>query len=130
MRIALYVVAAVVLVVFIAIGYVIPGMAEAKAKSAAKALLTGAEAAKAQIGKAAERSGSLAGSGRGVKVDNRSDATLGALKWVVSEDGAVRGWNGEYAIQITLTPSLKGGKVAWSCSGYPRNAMPQGCGGA
>jgi len=130
MRIALFVVAAVVLVGFVAIGYVIPGMTDAEARSAAKALLTGAEAAKAQVGNAAEKSGSLAGSGRGVKVDKRSDAKLGALTWVVSEDGAVHGWNGENAIEITLTPSLKDGKVAWNCSGYPRHVMPPSCGGA
>jgi len=130
MRIALFIVAAVVLVVFVAIGYIIPGMTNAEAKSAAQALLTGAEAAKEQVVKAAEKSGSLAGSGRGVKVDRRSDAKLGAMTWVVSEDGAVHGWNGENAIEITITPSLRGGKVAWSCSGYPRHAMPPLCGGA
>ena len=130
MRIALLVVAALVLVGFVAVGYVLPGMAGAEAKSAAQALIEGAEAAKTQVGGAAEKSGSLAGSGRGVKINGRSDPKLGQLQWVVSEDGEVRGWNGENAIEITLTPSLKAGKVAWGCSGYPRTVMPASCGGA
>jgi len=130
MRIALLVVAALVLVGFVAIGYVLPGMAGAEGKSAAQALLSGADAAKEQVAKAAEKSGGLKGSGRGVKIGDRSDAKLGELKWVVSEDGEVRGWNGENAIEITLTPSLKAGKIAWSCSGYPRAVMPASCGGS
>lgn len=130
MRIALLVVAALVLVLFVAIGYILPGMAGAEAKRAAQALLSGAEAAKAQVGKAAERSGSLAGSGREVKVDSRVDPKLGKLQWVVSENGEVRAWNGENAIEITLTPALKAGKVDWGCSGYPRVVMPTACGGS
>jgi hypothetical protein len=130
MRIALLVVAALVLVGFVAIGYILPGMAGAEAKNAAQGLLAGADAAKEQVTRAAEKSGGLAGSGRGVKIDGRRDAKLGEMKWVVSEDGEIRGWNGDNAIEITLTPSLKAGKVAWTCKGYPHAVMPAGCGGA
>ena len=31
--------------------------------------------------------------------------------------------------EITLTPSMQGGKAAWNCKGYPLNAMPPACGG-
>lgn len=130
MRIALLGVAVLVFALFVAIGYILPGMAGAEAKDAARALLSGAEAAKEQVAKAAEKSGSLAGSGHEVKVNARNDPKLGKLQWIVSENGEVRGWNGENAIEITLTPSLRAGKVAWSCSGYPRVVMPAGCGGS
>jgi hypothetical protein len=128
MRIALLVVAALVLVAFVAIGYVVPGMAGAEARGAVQALLSGTETAKEQIARAAEKSG-LTESGRGVKISSKRDAKLGELKWFVSEDGEVRAWNGEHAIEITLTPSLNSGKVAWRCSGYPRVLMPANCGG-
>jgi hypothetical protein len=51
------------------------------------------------------------------------------MKWLVSENGEVRGWNESNAIEITLTPSMPGAKVAWSCKGYPVGAMPTTCGG-
>lgn len=130
MRIALLVVAVLVLAIFVAIGYVLPGMAGAEARNAAQALLSGAASAQEQVARAAEKSGSLAGAGREVKMDSRADPKLGKLQWVVSENGEVRAWNGENAIEITLTPALKAGKVGWDCSGYPRAVMPSSCGGS
>jgi hypothetical protein len=129
MRIVLVVIAILVLVGFVAIGYVLPGMAGAEAKGAAQALVSGAEAAKQQIAAAAEKTGNLAGSGQGVKIEAKKDPKLGELKWLVSQDGAVRGWNGENAIELTFTPALRDGKVAWTCKGYPHSVMPASCGG-
>jgi hypothetical protein len=125
----LVVIAVLVLVGFVAIGYVVPGMEGADAKSAAQALLAGSESAKQQVTGAAEKSGNLAGAGKGIRIEGKKDAKLGELRWVVSEDGAIRGWNGENAIEIALTPTLQAGKVAWTCRGYPHGAMPSSCGG-
>jgi hypothetical protein len=129
MRIALLVVAGVALAGFLVIAVVLPQMAGAEARGAAQALLQGAEPAKQQVVAAAERSGNTAGAGKGVKLPPRNDPKHGEMKWVVSEDGAIRGWNEENAIEITLTPMLQGGKASWNCKGYPASAMPASCGG-
>ena len=78
---------------------------------------------------AAEKSGNTAGVGKGVKVASKNDPKYGELKWIVSDDGAIRGWNEKNALEIALTPSVQGGKVSWNCKGYPVSAMPSTCGG-
>jgi len=129
MRVGLLIVAAIALVGFLAVAVVLPQMAGAEAKDAAQALMAGADQAKQQVGAAAEKSASLSGSGKDVKIPERNDAKHGSMKWIVAENGAIRGWNEKNAIEIALTPSLAGGKVAWNCKGYPMNAMPSTCGG-
>jgi hypothetical protein len=129
MRVGLLIVAAIALVGFLAVAVVLPQMAGAEAKDAAQALIAGADQAKLQVGGAAEKSASLSGSGKDVKIPERNDAKHGSMKWIVAENGAIRGWNEKNAIEIALTPSLAGGKVAWNCKGYPMNAMPSTCGG-
>lgn len=130
MRAVLIVVAVLALAGFVAVAYVLPQMAGSGAREAAQALISGADAARQQVAAAAEKAGGLAGSGKAVKLPARSDATHGELKWVVEANGAIRGWNEKNAIEITMTPSLQGGKVSWSCRGYPITAMPASCGGA
>jgi hypothetical protein len=129
MRVVLVVGAGVALVVFLAVAYVLPGMSGAGAKEAARALLAGAETAKSQVAAAAQKSGSLAGSGEGVKIASRNDPGAGDLKWVVEANGVIRGWNEKNAIEIALVPTLQGGRVSWSCRGFPISAMPSACGG-
>jgi hypothetical protein len=129
MRIGLLIVAALALVGFLIVAVVLPRMAGNEAKLAAQALIAGAAPAQQQVGAAAEKSGSLANSGKDVRIPPRNDAAQGEMKWLVSESGAIRGWNEKNALEITLTPSLQGGKVHWSCRGYPVNAMPLDCGG-
>ena len=129
MRIGLLIVAALALVGFVAVAFVLPRMAAAEAKQAAQALVAGAEPAQRQVAAAAEKAGSLAGSGREVRVAARVDPKYGELKWLVSEGGAVRAWNERNAIEVTLTPQLQSGKAAWTCRGHPVNAMPVSCGG-
>lgn len=129
MRIALLVVAALALVGFIMVAVVLPGMEQGKAKEAAQALVAGAEPAKQQISAAAEKTGDVGGAGKDVKLVAKNDAKYGEMKWVVSENGAIRGWNEQNALEIALTPSLQGGKVSWNCRGYPVTAMPASCGG-
>jgi hypothetical protein len=129
MRIGLLIVAALALLGFLTVAVVMPQMAGAQAKEAAQALIAGAEPAQRQVGAAAEKSGQLAGSGRDVKIPARNDPKHGELKWIVSEGGAIRGWNERNALEVTFTPSLQGGKVSWNCRGYPVTAMPANCGG-
>jgi hypothetical protein len=129
MRVALLVVAGLALIGFVAVAFVLPQMAGNEAKEAALALVGGADAAKAQVGAAAEKANALPGSGRGVKIAEKDDAKHGKMKWIVDDGGSIRGWNEKNALEIAVTPALQGGKVAWTCKGYPVNAMPTTCGG-
>ena len=129
MRAGLLVVAVLALIGFVAVAFVLPQMAGAQSREAAQALIAGADGAQKLVAVAAEKSGALQGAGKDVKLQSRSDAKHGELKWIVSEAGVVRGWNEKNAIEVTLTPSLQGGKVAWACKGYPSSAMPGNCGG-
>lgn len=129
MRAALLVIAGLALLGYVAVGWVLPSMAGSEARDAAQALVAGAEPAKQQVGAAAEKSAKLDGAGNGVKVAPKNDPKHGEMKWIVSGNGAIRGWNEKNAIEITVTPKLEGGKVAWSCRGYPNASMPATCGG-
>lgn len=129
MRIGLLLVALLALAGFLLVGFVVPQRADAQAKEAAQALIAGAEPAQRQVGALAERSGNLAGAGRDVKIPARDDPRHGELKWLVSEGGAIRGWNAKNAIEITLTLAVQNGKAGWTCRGYPISAMPASCAG-
>ena len=129
MRIGLLIVAALALAGFLVVAVVLPQKAGADAKEAAQALIAGAEPAQRQVGAAAEKTGNLPGSGKDVKIPARNDPKHGELKWLVSEGGAIRGWNEKNAIEVTFTPALQGGKTSWTCRGYPVTAMPASCGG-
>ncbi len=129
MRVALLVIAGLALIGYAAVAWVLPSMAGSEVRAAAQALVAGAEPAKQQVGSAAEKSGKLAGTGSGVKVTEKDDPKHGKMKWIASENGAVRGWNEKNALEITLTPAMQGGKASWSCKGYPVDAMPPSCGG-
>lgn len=129
MRAALLVIAGLALAGFVAVSFVLPGMAGSEAKEAAQALIAGADATKQQIAAAAEKAGNLSGAASNVKVASRVDPKLGELKWIVEMNGAIRGWNEKNAIEISVTPKLEGGKVSWACRGYPNASMPASCGG-
>jgi hypothetical protein len=129
MRIGLLIVAGLALAGFLVVAVVLPQMAGTEVKEAAQALVTGAQPAQQQVSAAAETNGNLAGAGRGVKVAAKTDPKYGELKWIVAEDGAIRGWNEKNALEIALTPNVQAGKVSWNCKGYPVNAMPSACGG-
>ena len=129
MRAALLAVAGLALIGFLAVAVVLPRLSGSEAREAGAALVSGAEAAKQQVAAAAEKSGKLEGSGAGIKLASRSDPKHGELKWIVSENGAIRGWNEKNALEVTLLPTLQAGKVSWNCRGYPVDAMPPSCGG-
>ena len=129
MRIGLLIVAGLALLGFVVVAVVLPQRSGTQAKEAAQALVSGTESARQQVGTAIEKSGNLAGAGKGVKIPPKNDSQHGELKWLVAEDGAIRGWNEKNALEVALTPSLQGGKVSWNCKGYPVSAMPQTCGG-
>ena len=128
MRVGLLVVAALALIGFVVVAVVLPQMAGAKSKEAAEALIAGADPGKQQVAANAEKGGKLDGAGKGVKIPAQ-DTKHGNLKWIVEDNGAIRGWNEQNALEIALTPLLQAGKVSWSCKGYPVSAMPPGCGG-
>jgi len=129
MRAALLVVAGLALIGYLAVAFVLPRMQGAEMREAAQALVAGAEPAKQQVAAAAEKSGQLNGAGNGVKVAERDDPKHGKMKWLVAENGAIRAWNEKNALEVTITPSLQGGKASWTCKGYPVDAMPPACGG-
>ena len=129
MRAALLVIAGLALIGYVAVAWVLPSMAGSEVRAAAQALVAGAEQAKQQVSARAEKSGNLAGAGSGVKLVERDDPKHGRMKWIVAENGAIRAWNEQNALEVTFTPSLHGGKTSWSCKGYPVDAMPAGCGG-
>ena len=129
MRIALLVVAGLALIGFLAVAVVLPQKAGADARDAANALIAGAEPAKQQVGASAEKTGNLSGVGKGIKVAAKSDPRHGELKWIVSDNGDIRGWNEKNALEVTITPSLQSGKASWNCRGYPVTVMPANCGG-
>jgi hypothetical protein len=129
MRIGLLVVAGLALIGFLVVAVVLPQMAGTEAKEAAQALVAGAQPAQQQVSASAEKSGNLAGAGKGVKLAAKNDPKHGDLKWIVGDDGAIRGWNERNALEVALTPSVQGGKVSWNCKGYPVSAMPASCGG-
>ena len=129
MRIGLLIVAGLALIGFVVVAVVLPQMAGTEAKEAAQALVSGAEPARQQVSAAAEKSGNVGGAGKGIKLAAKNDPKHGELKWLVAEDGAIRGWNEKNALEVALTPSVQGGKVSWNCKGYPVSAMPASCGG-
>ena len=129
MRTALYIVAGVVLAVFLAVAFVLPGMQGSERRAAAAALVAGTEPAKKQVAAAAEKAGSLSGSGNGVTLGPKNDPGFGELKWIVDLNGVIRGWGGRSAIEIEVRPRLESGKVSWICRGYPVASMPPSCGG-
>jgi hypothetical protein len=129
MRGALLVVAGLALIGYVAVAIVLPRMQGSEMREAAQVLVAGAEPAKQQVGSSAEKSGKLGGAGNGVKMVEKDDPKHGKMKWIVSDNGAIRGWNEKNALEVTLTPSLQGGKASWNCKGYPVDAMPASCGG-
>jgi hypothetical protein len=129
MRTGLLIVAGLLLIGFVIVAVVLPQRAGAEAKEAAQALITGAEPARQQVTAAAEKAGNIGGAGKSAKLASKSDPKYGEMKWLVSDNGEIRGWNEKNALEIAMTPSMPGGKVAWSCRGYPVDAMPATCGG-
>ena len=129
MRAALMTLAGIALAGFIVVAVVLPRMASSDLKAAAASLIAGAEAAKAQVGAAAEKAANLTGYGANVKIAAQVDANAGEMKYVIEQNGVIRGWNKANAIEIALTPVLSGGRTNWTCKGFPHDAMPSSCGG-
>jgi hypothetical protein len=129
MRIVLLMVAGLALAGFLVVAVVLPRMAGAETKDAAQALLSGVDAAQKQVTERAEKAGKLDGSGKDVKIAARNDPKHAELKWLVSENGAIRGWNEKNAIEISVTPKMDGSNINWTCRGYPNASMPVSCGG-
>jgi len=130
MRNVLLGVAVLALIGFIVVAVVLPKMSGAESRAAAQALIMGADSAKKQVEAAAQKAGKLEGAGQGVKIAPQVDPSHGEMKWLVEDNGTIRAWNAKNAIEIAITPSLRGGKTSWTCKGYPNDAMPASCGGS
>src|SRR5205814_9823184 len=122
MRIGLLIVAGLALIGFLVVAVVLPHMQGTEAKEAAQALIEGAEPAKQRVSMAAEKTGHV--SGTGIKVNSRNDPKYGDMKWIVSDNGVIHGWNEKNAIEGTLMPSVQDGKASGTGKGYPVSAMP------
>src|SRR5215216_815838 len=107
MRIGLLIVAALALIGFLVVAVFLPQMAGTEAREAAQALVSGAEPARQQVGAAVEKSGSVSGAGKGIKVGPKNDSKYGDMKWLVADDGAIRGWNEKNALEVALIPSVQ-----------------------
>ena len=129
MRMGLLVIAGAALLGFLAIAVVLPQMEGGESRDAAAVLVSGTNAAKGEVTAAAEKAANLTGAGANIKIASRTEPKYGELKWIVEPGGMIRGWNEKNAIEIALTPTLAGGKVAWTCKGYPAQSMPVTCGG-
>ena len=129
MRAILIVVAILALAGFLTVAVILPQMQGSEAREAAQALIAGADAARQQVEAAAKKAGNLVNAGKDLKLPARVDPKHGEMKWVVEQNGAVRGWNEKNAIEISIVPTLQGGSVTWNCRGYPITAMPASCGG-
>ena len=88
MRIGLLIVAAVALAAFLAVAVVLPRMAVSEAHGAAQVLIAGTQSAQHDVSATAEKAGSLAGAGKGVKLSPKNDPEHGEMK--VGRGGA---WN-------------------------------------
>jgi hypothetical protein len=129
MRVGLLIVAGLALIGFIAIAVILPQMQSGEVRDAAAVLVSGANAAKTEVTAAAEKAANLTGAGANVKIAAKNDPKYGELKWIVEPGGVIRGWNEKNAIEVAMIPTLSGGKVAWTCKGYPAQSMPVTCGG-
>ena len=129
MRVGLLVVAGMALVGFLAVAVVLPQMQGGETRDAAAVLVSGTNAAKNEVTAAAEKAGNLTGAGANIKIAPKTDPKYGEFKWIVEPGGVIRGWNEKNAIEVAMIPALNGGKVAWSCKGYPAQSMPVTCGG-
>lgn len=128
-RAILIVVAVLALAGFLTVAVILPQMQGSEAREAAQALISGADPAKQQVEAAAKKAGSLNAVGKDIKLAPRVDAKHGELKWIVEQNGTIRGWNERNAIEISIMPAGQGGNITWTCRGYPITAMPADCGG-
>jgi hypothetical protein len=86
------------------------------------------ETAIKQITQAAERKGTLVGSGIGVAIPSRTLTNVGSTQWTISPDGAIRGSAPERGLVVVLIPEMTDRKVAWNCKLEPeREFMRSTC---
>jgi hypothetical protein len=82
-------------------------------------MLTLPHSARSEINGYVARTGSLAGSGKGVAVaPNKMNTPRQELEWSVSDDGNILGRNtgsGIFGIAVAWTPAVQDKRVAWSC---------------
>ncbi len=130
MRIALLIVAGIALIGFLAVAVVLPHKAGADAREAAQALISGAEPAQKQVAALAEKTGNLAGVGKGhqARGEERSQARRAQVDRV-RERRHPRLEREERDRSHHDARRCNRGKANWNCKGYPVTVMPASCGG-
>jgi len=83
----------------------------------AKNMLSLPDPARAAIDDHVARTGSLAGSGKGVAVPpNTKNYPAQELEWSVSSDGNILGRNTNYlSVAVEWSPAVRDRRVLWSC---------------
>jgi hypothetical protein len=89
---------------------------------AAEVILAGA-ALRAEVEKKALAQRSLTGSGRGVVFPPSGRAQWG----LVTDQGQIVVVGEDPPVAFTLTPSLEGGSISWTCRGFPEKFAPKLC---
>lgn len=89
----------------------------ANARLIAQNMLTLPHTARSEINGYVARTGSLAGSGKGVAVPPNKMSTPGQeLEWRVSDDGRILGLNNTFLkVTVEWTPAVQNSRVLWSC---------------
>ena len=89
-------------------------------------LIQSASPLRLDIERAAEKSGKIAGSGRGLR-------PVPPTRFIdfsyVGEDGAIFLQSRKTEATVLLVPRMVNGKVQWDCRGFPETAMPGSCRG-
>ena len=83
----------------------------------AKNMLSLPDPARSAINGHVARTGSLAGSGKGVAVPpNKTSTPSQELEWRVSDDGHILGLNNTFLkVTVEWTPAAQDSRVVWSC---------------
>lgn len=78
------------------------------------------------ITEAAERRGTLAGSGAGVEIPGSAVPGVGASQWSISPNGVIHGTAPERGLSIVLTPEMREKKIFWTCRVDPEAKFQRG----
>jgi hypothetical protein len=111
------VVVLLLLVIAFAPGYYNVRQEEQHIQLIAKNMLSLPDPARSAIDGHVARTGSLAGSGKGVAIPpNKISTPSQELEWKVSDDGHILGLNNTFLkVAVEWTPAVQNSRVLWSC---------------